>query len=152
MKRLFFILYFLFSLSFAQRWGDQLTTGTTFAATDSVVLSNSSATISADGGTLYTGALYAVNMEGVYAVSFYATSTGTPTFDVDVRLYYPAAPTGKKWGPWNNLFSAVAKDALHLTDNTNTTMSFWRPAVAIQYRITQTGAGTSTIYLADFVR
>lgn len=152
MKRILLILLVLAGFALAQDgYGEWLTTGSGFEDSDSTILSNSDYVTSSDGDMLFTGLLNLGRIDGVYAVTLYAaSSSGTPTFDVDARFYYKAAPAGHHWGDWNSVFSGVSADELQKLEFNGSTPAWWGHGNGILYRITQHGTGSATCYLSHF--
>jgi len=91
--------------------------------------------------------------EGIYAIAFFAdTTSGTPTYTVQVRFYYRNMPAGGRWSDWNDAFSSVSAETLHTLSYSRDGINWWVEGNALQYRIIQSGTGVATVYLTDYLK
>lgn len=155
-KILMVIALVLAVIANAQNVGKRLVMGSTFTAgAEYTILSNTDYATAASGDTVLTGLEYLGKLEGIYGVTFYGhKSSGTPTFNVEMREYFIAAPADSHWTIWNTVFSGAAADSLYRLSYDGTTPSWWAAAHGngMQYRVTQVGAGAAVHYISHFVK
>ena len=155
MKNIIIVLLIIIPvLVMGQNYGERLPMADDFSDSDSTLLVPDSVrytTAAAD--TLYTGLIHLPKIEGSYLIQFFGDSTsGTPTYNVDARLYFSATPTGYHWTVWNDVFTGVHGDSIYTIQFTASQLTFFNQANAIQLRSMQVGAGAATHYLSHFPR